>query len=131
MGRDEVLMRGRERAELGMRDTCTIRRATGTTTDDFSGQTTTTYDVVYTGKCRIKQAQALPETHDAGEDYVVLSRLELQLPMAVTGVQVEDEVTIDSSVRDPDLPGSVFLIGGPAKGTDLTARRLEIRERVG
>lgn len=133
MGRDDVLTRGRERTEAGMRDACTIRRITGETTDDFSGETVKTYlsPNPYEGRCRVKQVQALPETHDVGEDYVTLSRLQLQLPVAAVGVEVGDEVTMTASARDPDLPGKVFLIRGSATGSDITARRFEVTEETG
>src|ERR1700754_2936453 len=123
MDRSEVLAEGRDMPEAGMVDTCTIRRETGSVTDDFSGIITKTYLHVYDGKCEVKQVQALPETHEVGEDSVVLSRMQLKVPATVTGVQVNDEVLMNTSVHDPDLPGKVLLIRGPAKGSHLTARR--------
>jgi hypothetical protein len=114
-----------------MVDTCTVRRETGTATDDFSGETVTTYMPLYDGPCEVKQVQALPETHEAGEDYVVLSRLQLKLPTSATGLQVGDEVVMNTSAHDPDLPGRVLLIRGPAKGSHITARRFEVTERTG
>jgi hypothetical protein len=130
---DAVLGRGQALAESRMVDTCTIRRALGWTTDDFSGVRTATYlnPDPYIGKCRIKQVDALPENHDVGQDYVVLSRLQLHLPVAVTGIQVGDEVTITASLYDPDLPGKVFQVRGPAVGSAITARRFEVTERAG
>lgn len=132
MSRASVLARGQAAALAGMVDTCTIRRVTGWTTDDFSGTRVPTYlsPDPYSGKCRVKQVQALPENHDAGEDYVVLSRLQLQLPVSVTGVEVGDEVTMTASVHDPDLPGKVFTVRGPAEGSEITARRFEVTERA-
>jgi hypothetical protein len=131
MSRALVLARGRRAAEAGMVDTCTIRRATGWTEDDFSGTRTPTYldPNPYQGKCRVKQVQALPETHDVGEDYVVLSRMQLQLPVSAVGLKVGDEVTVTASVHDPDLPGKVFLIRGAAAGSEITARRFEVTAR--
>lgn len=132
MSRAAVLARGRAAAEAGMVDTCTVRRPTGTTTDPDSGQVTTAYlnPNPYTGKCRVKQIQALPETHDVGEDHVVLTRLQLQVPMSAPGLLVGDEVTMTASIHDPDLPGRVFLIRGPSAGSELTARRYEVTDRA-
>jgi Family of unknown function (DUF6093) len=132
MDRASLLARGRAAAERGMVDTCEVRRVTGQATDDFSGEIVKTYLIPdpYAGKCRLKQAQALPETHEAGEDYVILSRLELQLPVSAVGIQVGDEVWMTSSLNDPDLPGKVFVIRGPAAGSEVTARRFEVTERV-
>lgn len=130
MSRASALARGRVAAEAGMVDACTIRRVPSDVTDDFSGVITPTYTQIYAGKCRLKQVAALPETHEAGEDYVVLSRLQLQIPVSVTGVQVGDEVTITASVNDPGLAGKVLLIRGIAEGSEITARRFEVTERT-
>lgn len=133
MSRASVLARAQAAALAGMVDACAIRRVTGWTTDDFAGARTPTYlsPDPYVGKCRVKQAQALPENHDAGEDYVVLSRLQLQIPVTATGIVVGDEVTITASAHDPDLPGKVFIIRGPAQGSEISARRFEVTERAG
>lgn len=133
MSRVTVLAAGRKAAEAGMVDTCTVRRVTGEAIDDFSGTITKTYlsPDPYAGKCRVKQVQALPETHEAGEDYVTLSRLQLQLPVAAVGVQVGDEVHMTSSLNDPELAGKVLRIRGTAEGTEITARRFEVTEVTG
>jgi len=131
MSRATVLARGRAAAEAGMADTCTVRRVISDTTDDFSGDITETQQVIYTGKCRVKQTVALPETHEAGEDYVTLSRMQLQVPTSAVGVQVGDEATITASVNDPDLVGKVLRIRGVAQGSEITARRFEVTEVTG
>ena len=51
-----VLARGRAAAEALMVDTCAIRRRTGETLDDTTGEVTATYDDVYSGRCRVQQA---------------------------------------------------------------------------
>lgn len=130
MDRAEVLARGRLRAEEGMRDTCTIRRVTGQVEDDFSGEIQKTYAVLYSGRCRIQQHQASANRRDVGEDDVLLLDSEVQLPMSVVGLQVRDEVTIDTSI-DPDLPGRVYLVRDLAHKTDATARRVQCEERTG
>lgn len=133
MSRASVLARGQAAAEAGMVDACTIRRVTDTTTDDFSGAITNTYlsPNPYSGKCRIQSALARSEPHDTGEDYVLLLRVQLQLPVSVTGLVVGDEVTITAAANDPDLAGRVFLIRDLFHKTDPTARRVEITERTG
>lgn len=134
---DDLLARGRAAAEALMVDTCTIRRRTGETTGP-GGVVTPTYEVLYgpdiepyRGRCRIQQpqsGQSVPET--PGEAYVLMVRLVLQLPMAVAGLQTEDEVTIESSRNDPDLPGRVFLLRDLAHKTHATARRIGVQERT-
>jgi len=132
MSRASALARGRTAAELGMVDTCTIRRAAGVTTDPLTGATTPTWTDLYAGKCRVQQHQAQAQREDVGEDHLLLLRLEVQLPMAGTeGLEVGDEITMTSSVSDPDLPGRVFLIHDLAHKTDATARRVQCVERTG
>lgn len=129
MSRASVLARGRTAAEAGMVDACTIRRKTGESTG-AGGIVTPTYSTLYTGKCRVQQAAAQAQQQDPGEAYVLMLRLEVQLPMSVTGLQTEDEVTITASVHDPDLVGRVFLIRDLAHATHKTARRVQVLERT-
>lgn len=130
MSRASVLARGRAAAEAGMVDACTIRRVTGTTTDRDTGAITKTYlsPNPYAGKCRVQQHQAQARSEDAGEDYTLLLTLEVQLPMSVTGLQSGDEVTMTSSVSDPDLPGRLFRIRDLAHKSEATARRVQCEE---
>jgi hypothetical protein len=133
MSRASVLARGRAAAEAGMVDACTIRRVTGTATDPATGAVTPTYQSpdLYSGPCRFQQGMVQTEPHDVGEDFVRLLRLELQLPMTVIGLEVNDVVTCVSSVSDPDLPGRTFLVRDLAHKTDATARRVQLTERTG
>ena len=128
MSRASVLARGRAAAEAGMVDACIIRRITGQVTDPDTGEVTNTYTTIYEGKCRLQQQgqQARPE--QAGEAYLLMLRRELQLPMSVTGLRTEDEVTMTASAHDPDLPGRVFLIRDLFGKTEATSRRVTVEE---
>ena len=130
MSRATVLARGRVAAEAGFVDSCTIRRITGSTTDPNSGVITPTYSTLYIGKCRVQQAQAQAPPTDAGEAYLLLLRLEVQLPMTVTGLRVSDEITIDTSAHDPDLVDRVFLVRDLAHKSHATARRVQVTEKT-
>jgi hypothetical protein len=133
MAREALLARARIFAEAGMSDTCTIRRRTGETTDPATGVVTPTYlsPDPYAGKCRIQQPTATARPHEVSEDFVLMLRLEIQLPMAVTGLRVGDEITITASPHDPDLVGRVFLAHDLFHKTDATSRRVAIVERTG
>ena len=131
MDRAAVLVRGRAAALDGMRDQCTIRRATGATSDD-AGREETEYETLYSGQCRVKQAQAQAQREDVGEDHLLLLRLEVQLPVEPTaGLEVGDQIQITSAVCDPDLPGRVFLIHDLAHSSEITSRRVQCIERSG
>lgn len=133
MSRASVLALGRVAAEKGMIDACLIRRPTGATTNPDTGARTPTYLTPdpYTGKCRIQQHQATADRQDVGEDSLLLLRLEVQLPMTVTGLQVGDEVTVTASVNDADLPGRVFRIHDLAHKSEATMRRVQCIEKTG
>jgi hypothetical protein len=125
-----ALARGRLAAESLMVDTCTIRRRSAPITSTIDASVTYTTTTVYSGKCRFQQQAADARTEDAGEAYLRLLRLEVQLPMSVVGVQALDEVTCDTSVLDPDLPGRVFLVRDLAHKTHATSRRIRVEERT-
>jgi hypothetical protein len=132
MSRASALARGQLAAELGMVDACTIRRPSGSgTTDPLTGYPTQAYTAVYAGKCRVQQHQASADRQDIGEDSVMLLRLEVQLPMTVTGLKVGDEITMTTSVHDADLPGRVFRIHDLAHKSEATARRVQCVEVTG
>jgi hypothetical protein len=131
MSRAALIGRGSAAAEAGMVDTCTIRRRTGETTDPDSGVITPSYaSPLYAGKCRVQQSVAQASQEDSGEDYLLLLRLEVQLPMSVVGLEVSDEITITAS-QDPDLVNRAFLIRDLFHKTDATSRRVQCTERTG
>jgi len=131
MSRASVLARGRTIAEASMADACTIRRVTGTSEDDFSGTITPTYATLYSGKCRVQQITGTARPHDAGEDYVLEQRIDVQLPVAGTeGLKVGDQVLITAAVNDADLVGRTFLVHDLAHKSEATARRVNCTERT-
>lgn len=125
-----LLAQGRAAAERLMVDACVIRRVTDSTTDPDTGVITPTYTTIYTGKCRIQQPTAQARTEQAGEAYALMLRLEVQVPMSVTGVQAEDEVLLTASAHDPDLVDRTFLVRDLAHKTHATMRRIGIEERT-
>lgn len=113
-----------------MVDACVIRRRTGAVTDPDTGASAPTYTTLYTGPCRVQSALAQAARADPGEDFVLLLRLELHVPMSVVGLQVGDEATITAAAHDPDLAGRVFRIRDLAHKTHSTARRVGVIEKT-
>lgn len=135
MSIESALARGQALAERNMVDSCTIRRRDfgNDVTNPDTGQVTKAYvsPNPYAGKCRVQQALAQAQQQDAGEDYTLLLRLEVQLPVvASVGLEVGDEVTITASVNDPDLVGRTFLIRDLFHKTHPTSRRIQVTERT-
>lgn len=124
-----AVLRGRAVIESMMVDACAIERKTGETTNTTTGVVTPTYSTIYTGKCRIQQPSGVhARVEDVGEQYDRLLRVEVQLPMSLSGLQVGDRITITASIRDADLPGRHLLIKDLAHKTDATARRVRAEE---
>lgn len=128
MSRESVTLRGRVSAEQGMVDACTIQRVTGTSTNDTTGAVTPTYSTVYSGKCRIQQTVPVSKPADIGQAQVWLQRLTLQVPIAVTGINSDDLVTVTASALDPDLVGRTFHVRELGHKTHMTARRVQLEE---
>lgn len=126
-----VLPQLRAEAESLQTDTCTITRpgegegtfdpATGTTTPPAATE-------LYSGQCRFR-APSLSEVNvTAGEHQWTTQDLVLSLPANVSGPRPDDEVVCDTSQLDPALPGARFVVLGALKGSQITARRLIVRE---
>lgn len=128
MSVDALLTRGRAAAEALMVDACTIERKTGESTSTTTGAVTPTYTTLYTGKCRIQQRSTEARVEDNAEQYDRMLRLEVQLPMAVTGLKVDDRVTVTASVYDADLVGRQVWIRHLFHKTHATARRVVAEE---
>jgi hypothetical protein len=132
MSRATALARGRTAAELGMADACTIRRPSGGTTNPDTGYPTEPHTQLYAGKCRVQQITGTARPHDVGQDYVLLQRIDVQLPVVGTeGLKVGDEVLMTASVHDADLVGRTFLVHDLAHKSEATARRVSCTEKTG
>jgi hypothetical protein len=132
MSRASVLARGQAKAAEGMADACTITRVTGRSTNTTTGAVTPTTSTLYTGKCRIQQAQAQAQREDIGEDHLLLLRLEVQLPVVGTeALAVGDLITITAAVNDADLVGRVLRVHDLAHKSEATARRPQCLEVTG
>jgi hypothetical protein len=128
MSATTATLRGRLAAEALMVDSVTIQRVTGTTTNDTTGVVTPTYSTIYSGKCRVQQTVPVSKPHEVGQAAVWLQRLELQVPMAVTGIASDDLVTITASLLDADLVGRTFRVRELGHKSHMTARRVQLEE---
>ncbi len=113
-----------------MSDTCTVQRRTGDTTDS-AGRVTATFTDVYVGVCRVQQYLRGAQTDTkAGAQVVNVQQLELQVPLAVTTIQVGDVVSV-TSVTDPAMDGPIGRVSRVPMKTHATMRRLPLEEIVG
>ena len=128
MSRETVLARAQSAASQGMVDACTVKRLASTSTDPDTGVVTPTYSTVYTGGCRVRQRVPRAQPQTVGEAAVFIARLELHIPLAVTGVASDDLVTITAAKHDQDLVGRTWHIRELAHATYLSARRFSMVE---
>lgn len=123
-----VLARAQAAARALMVDTVTVKRKTSESTNPDTGDNTPTYTTIYTGPCKVQQRNAIARPANVGEAEVFISRLELHLPVAVTGVASDDLVTITASAHDADLVGRQFRVRELAHKSFESARRYSIIE---
>jgi hypothetical protein len=131
---EDALLAGRAAAEAKMVDHCTITRASTEqgVLDPVTGlHVEPPPQVIYSGLCKVQRAGLTPATPLAGERRFTVEVVEVHVPMRVTGVDVGDPVTIDSSLFDPALVGRDFTVRGDPAKSYATARRLRCEEVTG
>lgn len=121
-----ALARGRVAAEALMIDACDIVRPTSESTS--GGIVTPTTSAVYSGKCRIQVKQESGGGRTVGEAYLIVQRLELQLPITAAELAEGDLVTMTASALDPQLVGKTYAVQDVVRKTHLTARRATVLE---
>ncbi len=122
-----VTGRGQQRAEQMMVDACTIVRVTGESTGPGGVITPTSFEV-YSGKCRLQVRQETGGGQNVGEAYVIVQRLELQLPVTAAELFEGDRVTMTASALDPQLAGKEYVVRDVVRKSHLTARRVTVLE---
>jgi len=132
MSATSVTLRGRQKAEQLMVDTCTIIRNGAPVTDKDTGVVTyPNPTTVYTGKCRLKLPVAIARPDNVGEAQQFLQHPVLSLPATTTGVEVDDIATITASLLMPSLVGRVFHVRAKPGQSHMTAARFEVMEVMG
>ncbi len=113
-----------------MVDTCRVeRQAPRVGTSSATGRDVLPSPVgVYEGVCRVQLAGSQEDVRVAGERPRTVQRLTLSLPMAATGVQVGDVVTVTAASLDASLVGRRYRVVQAFAKTHATARRLGCEE---
>lgn len=130
MSAQTALLAGRAAAEAMMLDACTITRAGtgGPVFDPDTGEyTEPTPTTVYSGACKV-QARTSVSTSAVGGELLTMMQVEVHVPMSVTGVQVNDVVTITASVNDAALVDRGYRVTDDPAKSFATARRLRCEE---
>jgi len=122
-------LQGRAAAERIMLDTCTVRRKTGTTFNESTGQYTDTTSTIYTGKCKLQDRLIQGEAEAGGREVITLSSV-LHLPVSVTTVQVDDVAEVTAS-QDPGAVGRKLRVAQVHYKSYATARQLQVEDVTG
>lgn len=118
---------GRRMAELRMTDSCKVfRLVEASVPDEGSGTYPVTEVVAYVGKCRVKHPTTGGKGVDAGSQLVVVSQVEVHLPLRAAGVLPADTVEITGCLTRPDQVGRRFTIDAPFDGSQTTALRFRV-----
>ena len=129
-----ALARGRTAAETLMVDRCTVRRPDRAepVRDPVTGDETFPTPTVFESACKVQRydGQTSTESGVAGR-VVTVDRLAVHLPVGSPSVQLDDEITIDASVHEPDLVGRVFRVAMAHTKSWATARRMVVEEVTG
>lgn len=128
MSATSATLRGRQKAEELMVDTCTITRTTNASANVETGRIVSDTVTIYSGKCRLKLPVAIARPEQAGEAQLFTQHPILSLPATTTGVQVDDVLTITASQLMPSLVGRKFHLRAVPGQSHMTAARFEIME---
>ena len=117
----------RAEAEARMVDSCTI---TSGSTPGAWNDTTGVFDpptkvIVYSGKCRVRNAFGAPQATDAGETMWGVDQCVVSVPVEGSAAVTDGhEVEITACVNDPGMVVQTFTVMAGHFQTDSTARRL-------
>jgi len=135
MSAEATVLRGRAAAIRLMVDACTIKRLTSQVTNPQTAVAVDTYTTLYSGKCRIQRVrgQRLGSAHPAiiGAAQIYQQPLAVHVPITVTGIILQDVVTVTASLMDQDLVGRSFWVQVLPPKTFTTAHRYGLQEVTG
>lgn len=96
------------------------------TMDPVTLELTDVYDLVHEGKARVQRTDLQAQEPVVGGVEHSVERLDVQLPITVTGIKHRDRVTVTAVgvISDPDLLGLVATVMTNAAKTHATKRTL-------
>jgi len=111
-------------SESLMQDTIRVDTLSGDAVfDPATGGSSRAVDAVaYEGKARVQVGTTQQDAQDSADEQITLKRYSVSVPVSVTGLTVDQQVTVVSS-HDPDLVGRTLTILATEGGTFVTSRR--------
>jgi hypothetical protein len=128
MNVDQAVTKGRAAAEKRMTATGIVKRPTGETLDE-NDRVITSYDDVYSGKCRIKSQIAQENNPTAGEYQYTVQRRAFHIPVGSADLHINDVVEVTAAPpKDAHLIGNKYRIVATLEQSDATAMRYGVEE---
>lgn len=125
MSATAAVARGRAAAVALMVDQCTITTISGQVTDPVTGVVAETRLTVYSGRCRVQQADRSGDRREVGQVEPIVLALQVQVPVAGTEtVRRGDLVTVTAARHDTGLVGVQCRVKDLMHKTHATSRRL-------
>lgn len=124
---DDIL-EARADAEALMKDTCEIRRPSGSSVDPETGEITPDYLPVYSGKCRLQSNEGVSADRESGQSSLTVLSRSVHIPAATVQVQDGDVVTMTASLFSPFLVNREFRVRGWSPESYASADRLPVEE---
>lgn len=130
MTAEDVLLRGRERAEELMVDAGELRGADTKGPPDGTTMrpSVTPGALKYAGVAKVQTTDTIGNASQAAERVVMRTRFEVHLPMSAPTAEVDDVWTCTASELDPQLVGRRFRVVSLVHKSLMTARRLAVEE---
>lgn len=121
-----VLGMGRRMAESRMTDQCRVTRPGPKVWDEAAGEWVQVPVQVFAGSCRVKHPTVAARAAEAGSQLLVVSSIEVHLPVAAVNVRAGDTVELTGSDTRPEESGRRFTVIAPFDGTQTTALRFRV-----
>lgn len=117
---------GRRMAESRMLDECVVSRPGPKVWDEDAGGYAQTPVVVFSGPCRVKHPTTSGKDADARSQLIVVTQVEVHIPLTAVGVLPGDTVELTACPTRPDQVGRQFTIDSPFDGSQTTALRYRV-----
>lgn len=138
MSASSVVTAGRRAAEARMLDTFEVRvpNGNGWHYDEFAGEDVEDYDVLIPaqkGRVKVSGGVLATQTPEVGGRTAEVATRQWHIPVSAPAIPANAYAvcTAVHETSDPTLLGARLVLGGPAPGSQTTARRIEVTEVLG
>lgn len=126
---DRLMGRARRAAEHLMVDRCAVKRITGTTTNPDTGATEDAYTTLYADQsCRLQTSGNWGRQAETGQAVLLIQTAQVQFPISVTGLAVNDLIDVTACAHDPEQVGRRLRVRDLPAKSHASSRRVMVEE---